>query len=181
MIHRVDDLVLRKPEPRDADRLLQFKNDAEIGALLGGFSTGYTERDIEDWIDRRRTAARDLVWVIADSDDLCLGHVGLYEIDHRIRSAEFAIMIGDKAAWGKGLGTRLTQWTVEYAFRWLNLNRVQLSVLGTNPRAKRVYESVGFRSEGVLRQAQYKDGVYLDVSLMSVLRSEWGAGDSDAS
>jgi RimJ/RimL family protein N-acetyltransferase len=172
-------ISMRRPEPRDLDALLRFKNDPEVAALLGGFHTGLARADLDDWLARRRGRSDELVFTIASlADDACLGHVGLYQIDARVRTAEFAIMLGDKSIWGRGIGKAATRWMVEYGFRWLNLNRVHLSVLANNPRAQHVYASLGFVVEGTLREAQYKDGRYLDLVCMSVLRREWmAAGD----
>jgi len=37
----------------------------------------------------------------------------------------------------------------------------------------RSYEKAGFTQEGIFRQAQYLDGKYVDVIIMSMLKSEW--------
>jgi ribosomal-protein-alanine N-acetyltransferase len=167
-------LHFRRPEPRDLDALLRFKNDPEVAGLLGGFGTGLSRSDGEDWLARRRNRSDELVYVIATlAEDACLGHVGLYQIDHRIRSAEFAIMLGEREVWGRGLGKAATRWMVEFGFAQLNLNRVYLSVLDSNSRAQHVYTKIGFVEEGRLREAQYKDGRYHDVIRMAVLRREW--------
>jgi RimJ/RimL family protein N-acetyltransferase len=167
----------RRPEPGDLGALLRFKNDPEVASLLGGFSMGYAEADGHDWLARRRNRSDELVYTIAGlGDDACLGHVGLYQIDHRIRSAEFAIMLGEKSVWGKGIGKAVTRWMVAFGFAQLNLNRVFLSVLATNDRALGMYAGIGFVQEGRLREAQYKDGRHHDVVCMSVLRREWERG-----
>jgi RimJ/RimL family protein N-acetyltransferase len=36
-----------------------------------------------------------------------------------------------------------------------------------------LYEAVGFRHEGRMRQAEYRHGRYHDLLWMSVLRQEW--------
>jgi RimJ/RimL family protein N-acetyltransferase len=171
-------ICFRRPEPGDLAAILRFKNDPEIAGLLGGFSAGYAKADGVDWLARRRSCCDELVYTIATIEgDACLGHVGLYQIDHRIRSAEFAIMLGDKSVWGKGIGKAATRWMVEFGFAQLNLNRVFLSVLAANERAHRMYAGLGFVEEGRLREAQYKNGCYQDVVCMSVLRSDaWGPG-----
>jgi RimJ/RimL family protein N-acetyltransferase len=114
------------------------------------------------------------------TDDRGLGHVGLYNIDARVGMAEYAIMIGDREYWGRGLGRLCTVFCIEYGFRQLNLNRIYLSVLAGNSRARHLYASIGFREEGTLRQAQYKSGRYLDVVLMALLRDEYGALTQDS-
>ncbi len=173
----VGDVVLRQLERKDLSALCQFKNDSEVAALLGGYSRGYSEEGLVDWLDFHRRRDDEVLWAIADQEsDQCLGHVGLYQIDHRVRSAEFAILLGDKSRWGKGTGTRITVAVLDYAFDWLNLNRIELSVLDINPRAVHLYEKLGFSVEGIRRQAQFKNGAYVDVKLMSLLRGETSRG-----
>jgi ribosomal-protein-alanine N-acetyltransferase len=174
MNYSVGEFVLRRPEPSDIEALYVQKNDPEIAALLGGFGMGYSVADLHDWVEYHRKRADEVVWAIVErATGKCVGHVGLYQIDHRVRDAEFAIMLGDRAAWGRGLGRGCTRFAVDYGFRQLNLNRVHLSVLATNERAIRLYHSLGFRDEGCLRQAQFKNGQYIDVLLMGMLASEY--------
>lgn len=166
--------ILRTPELRDVERLHSYKNDWEVIKGLGGFSTGYSTRDLEEWVEFHRKKNNEVLWVIAEQEsDLCVGHVGLYNIDYRVRSAEFAILIGDKNCWGKGLGKEVTAEVVNYGFKQLNLHRIHLSVLNANERALSLYEKIGFKVEGVLRHEQYRDGQYLDVTIMGVLEDEW--------
>ena len=62
-----------------------------------------------------------------------------------------------------------------YGFDTLNLHRIWLTVLADNAGAIRAYEKAGFVHEGAQRDATYRDGGYLDLILMSVLRPEWDA------
>ena len=82
-------------------------------------------------------------------------------------------MIGDKATWGKGLGKKITRFVIDYGFSMLNLNRIQITVLKNNSRALNLYLSVGFREEGIMRQAQSKNGKYIDLVIMSILNEEY--------
>lgn len=166
---------LRKPEPSDLEALFTQKNDPEVAALLGGFTKGYTRSDIARWIEAHAAAKDEALYVITDADDRCLGHVGLYKIDHRIRSAEFAIMIGDKSAWRTGIGRACTRWALRFGFEDLALHRIYLDVLETNDRALKLYESLGFQLEGRHRHAQWKGGRWVDLIAMSVLEDEWRA------
>ena len=62
---------------------------------------------------------------------------------------------------------------LQHGFHTLNLNRIALDVYDTNLRAVRSYEKAGFVQEGRKRQAIFKDGKYIDILQMSVLREEW--------
>lgn len=170
MIIDLCDVLLRKPETRDRETLYRMRNDAWNVARLGGFSTGYALQDIDDWIEAHRTRHDEVLWVIAGADtDTCLGHVGLYRLDSRVRKAEFAILIGDPEWRGRGLGRKVTSAVVNYGFSQLNLHRIELSVLATNEAAVKLYEGIGFAVEGTQRDAQFRDGRYVDLLLMAIL------------
>lgn len=104
-----------------------------------------------------------------------IGNCSFMDIDTRNRSSEFGIMIGDKTAWNQGYGTEAVRLLAKLGFKTLNLNRIFLRVFETNPRAIRAYEKAGFTHEGRQRQAEWKDGRYIDVLVMSILREEWCA------
>jgi diamine N-acetyltransferase len=102
-----------------------------------------------------------------------IGNLAFTNIDWRNRSSEFGIMIGDKTYWDQGYGTEAVCLLVKHGFNTLNLNRIFLHVFENNPRAIRAYEKAGFVHEGRLRQAEYKDGKYIDVLVMSMLKTEF--------
>jgi len=178
MIGRGDGFVLRLPDRDDVEALHAVKNDPTAASQLGGFSRGYSHADIERWIDGLQSRRDDLVWVILDRDGEVVGHCGFYGIDHRVRSADFGVLIGVPSARGRGLGGKVTRHAIDYGFCALNLNRIGLRVLATNQIALALYRSIGFVTDGTLRQARYQAGAYVDVIVMSLLRSEW-ARDPD--
>ena len=102
-----------------------------------------------------------------------IGVVGLEGIEWTNRSAELGLFIGVKSLWQKGYGQKTLLLMLKHGFETLNLNRIFLHVFETNPRGIHAYEKVGFVHEGRLRQAMYRNGRYLDVFIMSVLREEW--------
>lgn len=168
-----EQFILRRPEPKDVEHLYLYRNDWEAIRSLGGFSSGYSIKDLQEWVEFHRNRKDEIIWVIGDrANDTCLGHVGLYDIDYRVRKAEFAILIGEKSCWGKGLGQSITQATIDYGFDQLNLHRIELEVLANNSRAIHIYEKLGFRREGIQRDAQFRDGQYIDVIIMALLEHE---------
>lgn len=168
---------LRKFEVSDVDSLWSMRNDVEVVAGLVGFSTGYSHSDIENWIEFHRSKSDEVMYAIADSStDICVGHVALYQVDHRSQKAEFGILIGDADYRGKGYGEKVTRFIVNFGFDRLNLNKVTLTVLKTNAKAAALYEKLGFVHEGVSREDTWRDGSFVDVVMMSVLRREWDGG-----
>lgn len=164
---------LRLPEPRDVEALYRFKNDPEVTASLVGFSRGYSRADIAAWIEAHRAARDEVLWaVVATKTDACLGHLGLYRIDHRCGSAELGVLLGDRATWGAGLGTRCVRFAIDYGFEQLALRRLHAEALATNERTLRMFARLGFVEEGRRRQAQLRAGRYVDVVEVGLLRDE---------
>jgi ribosomal protein S18 acetylase RimI-like enzyme len=67
---------------------------------------------------------------------------------------------------GRGAGRRLVEASVEQA-RGRGARKLSLRVLGFNVRARQLYESCGFRVEGILRAEFYLGGRYVDDVLMA--------------
>jgi RimJ/RimL family protein N-acetyltransferase len=172
-MHEVAGFRLRRPERTDIDALYIVKNDPDVASILGGSSTTYSKVDLEGWVEFHRAAKDEALFVIADTEDRAIGHVGLYKIDHLLRAAEFGILIGDRSNWGKGLGRACSRFAIEYGFDKLNLRRIYLEVLASNERAIKLYRSLGFVEEGRLRQAAWQSGNFVDVILMGLLIEEY--------
>jgi RimJ/RimL family protein N-acetyltransferase len=81
-------------------------------------------------------------------------------------------MIGPRGR-DRGLGTEATRMFIGYGFEQLGLHRISLDVINLNPRARRVYDKVGFFTEGVLREEHRWGDKWIDVTIMSVLAQEW--------
>jgi RimJ/RimL family protein N-acetyltransferase len=76
---------------------------------------------------------------------------------------------------GNGVGRRLLRAVVDTIFGETHAHRVWLGVFPENARARRVYEAIGFKAEGVARGSAFFGGVHRDELIMSVLRPEWTA------
>ena len=109
------------------------------------------------------------------SPDTPIGNSSFFRIDWVGRMAIYYIAIAESENWSKGYGLETTQLMVEYAFKTLNLNRIQLHVHVDNKRAVNVYKKVGFRNEGTLRQAMFHDDRYYDFYVMGILHADWKA------
>ena len=166
----VSGAILRPLEPTDIDSLHVYRNDPAVVSGLGGFSTGYARRDLEDWMEFHRGRRDEILLCIADQQsDRCLGHIGLYNIDYRVRKAELAIMIGASTHHGRGLGKSACGALMDYAHQQLNIRRIELTLLANNTPAMRLYAGLGFVEEGRLIQAEYRNGEYVDVICMAHL------------
>jgi RimJ/RimL family protein N-acetyltransferase len=170
-------VYLRPLEVADAAVVTPWFNDPDVTRFLLRHQPMSLHAE-EEFLRRIPVNENDIVLGIALKEtDALIGTAGLHP-EYRCRSARFGITLGDKSTWDKGYGTTVTLLMVNYAFETLNMNRVWLHVYEYNPRGQHVYEKVGFRVEGRLRQETYRDGRYWDVITMGLLREEWQAAKS---
>ncbi len=108
-----------------------------------------------------------------------IGHIELGGIDHRNRSARLSrVLVSPEQLRGQGIGQRVVEAALKVAFEALHLHRVDLYVFDFNSAAIACYERVGFRPEGMLREARRHGEGYWSVCVMSMLEHEWRGGSS---
>ena len=76
---------------------------------------------------------------------------------------------------GRGLGRVALEAILRTAFAELHAHKVWLDVYEHNARARHLYTSLGFREDGVLRDADCRDGQFQSLILMSMLEDEYDA------
>ena len=134
------------------------------------------------WPDRDKAWVRDYISdLLADEKtwdqvinfkNRLVGYCGLCNISKQNKSAEFYILIGESDCWNLGVGTEAGNRVLKYGFDDLELNRIWLTVSSLNAGAIKSYLKLGFSEEGVMREASYRDGIFHDKVVMSVLRCE---------
>ncbi|NIT99570.1 MAG: GNAT family N-acetyltransferase, partial [Nitrosopumilaceae archaeon] len=88
------------------------------------------------------------------------------------RKAEISILISPEYQ-DKGYGKEALLMLMRFAFKKMNLYRLEAEVIDYNDKAKSLFEKVGFIPEGRLREAKYNDGKYYDVLRYGMLRHEY--------
>jgi len=73
---------------------------------------------------------------------------------------------------GKGVGRAVLRQVIDLAFDEIGAHRLWLDVFTDNDRARHVYRILGFKEEGVLREAVLRAGRWRSLVVMSMLESE---------
>lgn len=123
-------------------------------------------------VERAVTSSRERYFIVQDASGRALGFTAFTSIDLLTASAQLTVVLGEREAWGKGLGQEAAERMVRYGFNVLNLHRVHLQVAEHNARAIACFEACGFIREGTLRDDHYHRGAYRSSHVMSVLRDE---------
>lgn len=120
---------------------------------------------------RFNSGGQRLTWFIW-FDDQIVGSVSIVGIDHANGAGEIGYWLS-RDHQGQGIMTRAVAAVMRHAFQHLQLNRLVIKAPVNNRRSCAVAERLGFRREGVLRQALQLHGQWHDLALYSMLRQEW--------
>jgi RimJ/RimL family protein N-acetyltransferase len=167
-------VLLRPFVDEDQAAFAAILADPEVARLTGSPpDDGFEPARLRAWYGTRNSQPDRLDLAVVDraSGD-CVGEVVLNEWDRHNASCNFRTLIGP-AGRDRGLGTEAVRLVLGYGFEQLGLHRIGLEVFAFNPRARRVYEKVGFVVEGTLRQVLRDGDGWVDATVMSILAPEW--------
>jgi RimJ/RimL family protein N-acetyltransferase len=82
----------------------------------------------------------------------------------------------DEPAWGKGYATEAVGAMLQWAYRELDLNRVEAELDTRNAASARVLEKLGFEREGLRREDCIVSGEVSDSWIYGLLRRDWKDG-----
>jgi diamine N-acetyltransferase len=159
----VPDVNLRATTEFDLEWVVQTEHDPRH------------EPFITRWSRQRHSAAlrdpgmRHLI--ITDASSRRLGYVilrGIGEPDGGIELLRIVV-----AESGQGVGRAALRLIKRIAFEELDAHRLWLDVVPSNAGAMRLYESEGFVTEGVMREAGRRAGGFVSLVLMSILEQEY--------
>ena len=178
---RGDKVLLRRPRDEDLPAVRRWYGDPEIGRLTRYQTRPMSEPEIDMFFRGRLLAPDALAYAIAELPaERLIGFTTFSGLDPDNGSVLYHVTIGERDAWGRGLGTETTELMLRHAFERLGLHRVGLTVFAFNERAIGAYEKAGLRIEGRLREAVRRDGRFWDEIAMGVLRDEWLARQAGA-
>lgn len=160
---------VRRARPADAPAMARQMAHPEVYAMLMQLPLPTEEL----WRARLdglcKPDSPDMLFV-AEIDGELVGSAGLHpQASPRRRHAAHLGISVVPAAQGRGVGRALMQTLCEHADRWLQLQRLELTVFTDNARALALYRRFDFRLEGTHRAYAMRDGRFADVHTMARL------------
>ena len=153
---------------------LQWLNDEEVTRFNSHATFPNTQEKMEAYYNSLQDNNRNVVLGIIDkTTNRHIGNVALQQINWVSKNAEFAILLGDKEFWGKGMGEEAAVLIVTYGFERLNLHRIFCGTIQGNEGMKKLAKKLHMTEEGIRREAIYKNGTYLDIIEYGVLKEEF--------
>lgn len=151
----------------------EWFNDEEVCRYNSHHRFPNYDENMRDYYENVIKSRTNLILAICNKEtDKHIGNIALENIDALNKSAEFAIIIGDKAQWGKGVGTEAGKLLVGHGFRELNLHRIYCGTSEDNKGMQKLAEALGFKEEGRARDGIFKGGLFKNVIYYSLLSNE---------
>ena len=157
----------------DIPKLAAWRNDPSIQSMLIGWHFPVSAEEEMLWLEKIRGDKNSRRFAIEADTGSYIGNIGLYDINWIDRVSGFGIFIGDPRFRGGGYATDASFALVKFAFQELGLNRLWLTVLADNEPARKLYERLGFLTEGTLKHHNHRGGVFHDELVMGLLSKDF--------
>ncbi|WP_297554627.1 GNAT family N-acetyltransferase [uncultured Actinomyces sp.] len=163
-------VVLRSPQPADAEQLIKVLNDPLI-ANYTAIPQPYSLNDAKWWIDTsRQLEAPNDVWLVWAASEL-VGCVGLENYDESQRSLKLGYWASEPAR-GKGYIGEATRLAIQHAFENRAVDKIVWHAHVGNDASWKLAWKLGFVFEGVTRQVREPNGRVVHMWAASLLRGE---------
>lgn len=169
-------MIIRKLEKSDLGARVVWMNNPQVYETMH-FVPPITLDNTVAWFDRNKSVSSRCDMAFDDDNGNLVAMGGLTNIDYTTRKAEFYIFVNPMRQ-REGIGTLATKLLCKYGFKVLNLHKIYLYTNNTNKGARKTYEKVGFRLEGIHRDEMMENEVYDDRLYYGLLASEFNEGNA---
>jgi RimJ/RimL family protein N-acetyltransferase len=153
--------LLRTAGPEDIEAIIAIEARPELADFILRWEPERHRAGLAD-PDRR--------YLVMDGAEGLAAYIILAGLTSPNRSVELVrIVIAEP---GGGLGTQALVQLIDLVFGPMGAHRLWLDVFTDNVRARHVYAKLGFREEGVLREAVLRDGRWRSLVVMALLEHE---------
>jgi hypothetical protein len=125
-----------------------------------------------EWFEKLSSAGEIFYWIIHVNDIPC-GVINLSDVDLHNGRCTWGYFVAEKKLRSFNLAISLEMSLYDYVFDKLKLNKITGESFCLNTAAVKMHELCGCKTEGILRQHIFKNGLYYDVCVQSMLADEW--------
>lgn len=177
LLLRDETLRLAAVTPDDYPALCHWYEDADFMRRYDASpAMPKTVAEVAKYIEEQQQSPTAFPFVVRLLEgDTLIGYLEVDGILWNHGTGWISLGIGEAVHRGRGYGHAAMTLGLDFAFRELNLRRVQLTVFTNNAPALALYEKLGFQREGVFREFLHRDGEVYDMLLYGLLRREWCA------
>lgn len=171
---KTERLELKKISMKDFDDYVEWRSQTEYHKFLPSQPKTKKEykkslkKAIKDYKNKKEPT---LMWGIFYNKKL-IGSVTIedWNLTHRYCELGWGLNPNSQR---QGFAKEACEAAIAYIFNVLNMNRIAAFVWEGNEQSKALAEKLGFVHEGTDRKARFKNGKFLDVYCLGLLKDEW--------
>jgi ribosomal-protein-serine acetyltransferase len=180
---KIDDgLELRLLEERHAEAVFAVvdRNRAYLRQWLPWLELSVSADDTRNFIRKSLNEFANGEGLVAGvwENGRVIGAIGYNFIDRSNRIAHIGYWLTSERQ-GKGVMTRACRAMIDYAFSELKLNRIEIRCATGNTKSCAIPQRLGFKKEGVQRQAEWLYDNFVDLEIYGMLASEWPSANQE--
>ena len=141
----------------DDNELNDLVNDCDILATMS--EKRWYSLNLPERIDYRLEVEGELVGSISLSS--------IRWFNHKAKISLF-IKLSEQS---KGYAKRSLKMIIDHCFNMLNFHRLEAEIVDYNEKSINLFESLGFKHEGTMREAKYYEGKYHDIFIYGLLKN----------
>lgn len=164
-------LNFRRMRESDMQNVLDWRVKPDVAQFMLT-EVAYDMERQRRWFARIDASPNDEYWII-ESDRTPVGVLSLSEIDRANRHATWGLYLGEKM--NSPVGGMIPIYFYNYVFARadLNLHKLHGKVLENNTNMRKMHETCGYRQVGVHKNHVLRDGQFMDVYVVELLRDTW--------
>lgn len=164
-----NNITIRKFQKKDILNKVKWINDINNNEFLH-YDLPLTVEKTTLWYEKNKKISNRYDAII-EYKKIPVGVIGIINIDKR--KGEYYITLGENDYKRKGISYIASQKLINYGFLKLELNKIWLCVDFDNVAARKLYEKLGFKLEGILKKDIYFKGKMIDRCMYGLTKDEW--------
>ena len=124
-----------------------------------------------EYFNEVETSGKGFWWAVCNKDGILLGAAGLYQHQPQHRKAETGFWLLPEYH-RQGIMHEVMPAICLYGFYVMKLRRIEAFVEKGNEASVLFLQELGFKNEGLMRDAEIKNGAFISIHVFSLLASE---------
>jgi diamine N-acetyltransferase len=153
------------------DFVMQWVNDPDVTFYFADLGRKITREEEARYLVSLIDSKSDIIYSLFE-EETYVGQIGISKIYWPAKNGRIGMMLC-KAAWGRGLGMEAARLIIDASFRVHGLHKLWVIIRSDNAKGLHMWDKLGFRREGLLREEYFVNDGYHDMVRYGLLETDY--------
>ncbi len=164
-------IYLKQITKSDLKLLIDWRNSRNIFHYNSQYFLLNSKIQI-DWFNKlQKDSSRKMFMIFYGK--IKVGVCGLINIDYENKNGDIAIIIGKTEFHGKGIGTIVLSYLLNFGFKKLNLHRIGSEIIEYNKNSIHLFEKSKFKLDATYRDVIWRNNRWWNMKCMSIFKEDF--------